>query len=157
MPQVSRHFAHSNVCRFRGRFFVTVTDKVLTDIQNSAFVTGSFSFLLFREGGFIMAAHPLGWITLFGAVPAVQDATLTFSNCSRMDLTAVMATVASQNSHQSNITTFSKLQLITGEEKKRYIAVTVAISNTPFSLITFAPYQAAGMCFCHPWIFSPAI
>jgi len=118
---------------------------VLTKIEGSADVAGSFSFLLFRDGGYVMAAHPLGWQTLFDGVPTAPDATLQLQNTSKMDLTEVMAAVSKQTAHDETVTMFAKLSLHVDGQHKRYIAVTTPIKDTPFSLVSFAPYQPAGM------------
>jgi len=130
-----------------------VSDRILTAILNSATVAGSFSFLLFRDGGYIMAAHPLGWQTLFGAVPTTADASRQLIQSTVADLRAVTDAMAKQvvstsraTHDDSAVLRFSKILI--GVEGIHYVAAAVPVFGTPFSLVSFAPYKAPGTTDC---------
>jgi len=125
----------------------SVSDAILTAIPNSDAVRGSFGFLLFRQGGIIIAGHPLGWQILFGAVPTTVDETRRLINTTRTDLTELMK-VVHEHVDNDTMTTYAKLfiqvQLDRDISKVRYVATAMPVQGTPFSLVMFAPFRPPG-------------
>jgi len=93
-----------------------------------------------------MAAHPLGWQSLFGAVPTTADASRRLVDSKKMNLSEVTTRVVGLSDEDTTVLRWPKL--FWGEENKRYVVTAMTVAHTPFAVVSFAPYQPPGeQCF----------